>query len=95
MHAAIRKYRVTDADELVRRVEAEFVDRVKGVDGFVGYYVVDAGDGTVASITVGETEAAVEESTNVARDWVGESAAELVEGAPDVTAGEVRVSTQT
>ena len=25
MHAAIRKYRVTDADELVRRVESEFV----------------------------------------------------------------------
>jgi hypothetical protein len=94
MHAAIRKYRVTDPDELVRRVEAEFVDRVKGVDGFVGYYVVDGGDGNLASITVGETEAAVEESTSLARDWVGERAAELVEGAPEVTAGEVRVSTQ-
>jgi len=57
--------------------------------------VVDAGDGNLASITVGENEAAVEESTNLARDWVGESAAELIEGAPEVTAGEVRVSTQT
>jgi hypothetical protein len=37
MHAAIRKYRVSDADALVSKVEAEFIERVKAVDGFVGY----------------------------------------------------------
>jgi hypothetical protein len=47
----------------------------------------------VASITVGETEEAVEESTRRASEWVQESIAELVEGAPEVMAGEVRVST--
>lgn len=91
MHSAVRKYRVTDIDELVRRVEAEFVKQIKGVDGFVGYYVIDGGDGTAASVTVGETEEAVERSTALARDWVQQNAADLVEGAPDVTAGEVRV----
>jgi hypothetical protein len=91
MHSAVRKYRVTDIDELVRRVEAEFVDQIKGVDGFVGYYVIDGGDGSAASVTVGETAEAVERSTALARDWVQQNAAELVEGAPEVTAGEVRV----
>jgi hypothetical protein len=91
MHSAVRKYRVTDIDELVRRVEAEFVEQVKEVDGFVGYYVIDGGDGTAVSVTVGETAEAVEESTNRAREWVQQSAAELVEGAPEVTTGEVRV----
>ena len=91
MQAAVRKYRVNDIDELVRRVEDEFVGQVKGVDGFVGYYVIDGGDGSAVSVTVGETEEAVEQSTALAREWVQENAAELVEGAPEVTAGEVRV----
>ena len=91
MHTAIRKYRVSDVDTLVSKVEDEFVARVKEVDGFVGYYVIDAGDGTVASITVAETEQAVEESTSRAAEWVSESVADLMEGSPDVTVGLVRV----
>jgi uncharacterized protein YpmB len=91
MHAAVRKYKTSDIDALVEKVEAEFVDQVKSVDGFVGYYVIDGGDGTAASVTVGETEQAVNDSTEKAAEWVKESAADLIEGAPDVTAGEVRV----
>jgi hypothetical protein len=91
MHAAVRRYRVTDVDALVGKVEAEFVERVKQIDGFVGYYVIDGGDGNVASVTVGETPEAVASSTSAAAEWVRESAADLIEGAPDVTAGEVRV----
>jgi hypothetical protein len=91
MHAAIRQYRVTDIDALVSKVEDEFVEQIKGIDGFVGYYVIDGGDGNAASVTVGETEQAVEESTSRAADWVRESAADLIEGSPAVTAGEVRV----
>jgi hypothetical protein len=91
MHSAVRKYRVTDIDELVRRVESDFVEQVKAIEGFVGYYVIDGGDGSVVSVTVGETAEAVERSTAAARDWVQHNAAELVEGAPEVTAGEVRV----
>jgi hypothetical protein len=64
MHAAVRMYRVTDIDALVRKVEDEFVERVKEIDGFVGYYVIDGGDGTAASVTVGETEDAVLQVTN-------------------------------
>jgi hypothetical protein len=91
MHAAIRQYRVTDIDALVSKVEAEFVQRLEGIDGFVGYYVIDGGEGNAASVTVGETEQAVAESTSRAAEWVQESAADLVEGAPTVTTGEVRV----
>ena len=91
MHSAVRKYRVSDIDELVRRVEAEFVEQIKEIDGFVGYYVIDGGDGTAASVTVGETAEAVERSTAAAREWVQKNAADLIEGAPEVTAGEVRV----
>jgi hypothetical protein len=91
MHAAVRIYRVTDIDALVSRVEAEFVPRVKELDGFVGYYVIDGGDGTAVSVTVGETSEAVNASTGAATEWVRESAAELIDGPPIVTSGEVRV----
>jgi hypothetical protein len=75
----------------VSQVEEEFVDQIKGIDGFVGYYVIDGGDGTAASVTVGENATAVAESVRLAATWVRESASDLVEGDPEVTVGEVRV----
>ncbi len=73
MHAAIRSYRVMDAEAFVQKVEDEFVERVKRVSGFVGYYVVDGEDGTATTITVGETERAVQASTERADrgSWKG------------------------
>jgi hypothetical protein len=91
MHAAVRRYRVIDLESLVRKVQDEFVERVKSVDGFVDYYLIDGADGTVTSVTVGETEQAVDASTRQAEAWIVERASHLVEGAPDLTAGEVRV----
>ena len=91
MHASVRRYRVHDVDALVSKVEDEFVEQIKEIDGFVGYYVIDGDDGTAASVTVGETAQAVAESTRLAGDWVRESASELVEGSPEVTVGKVRV----
>ena len=94
MHASVRRYRVKDVDTLVSKVEDEFVDQVKEIDGFVGYYVIDGDDGTVASITVGDTAQAVAESVRLAAAWVRESIADVVEGEPEVTVGEVRVSVE-
>ncbi len=91
MYASIRRYRVTDAETLVTKFQEQFVERARTIDGFVGYFVVDGGDGTITTITLGETEEAVEVSDEQARHWVIEMAAHLVEGAPDVTGGEVRV----
>jgi hypothetical protein len=91
MDAAVRRYKVNDIDALVSKIEDEFIDQIKGIDGFVGYYVIDGDDGTAASVTVGETAQAVAESTKLAGDWVRESAADLVDGKPEVTVGKVRV----
>jgi hypothetical protein len=91
VHASVRRYRVRDVESLVAKVEADFVEQVKRIDGFVGYYVIDGGDGTLASVTVGETAEAVAESTKRAGDWVRENVADLVDGRPEVTVGEVLV----
>lgn len=94
MHTAVRRYRVTDVDEVVRRVEGEggFVEIVKGIDGFGGYWIVDGGDNVIATITVTENEAGAEESTRLAGEWVQANAADLVEERLDSTSGELRVS---
>jgi hypothetical protein len=91
MHASVSTYRVMDVDALVQVVQEELVERVRTIEGFVGYYMIDGGDGTVMSITLGEIEEAVEAATVRTQHWVVERAAHLVEGAPDVTTGEVRV----
>ena len=91
MHASVRRYRVRDIDTLVSKVEEEFVDQVKDIDGFVGYYVIDGGDGTAASVTVGENATAVADTVRLAANWVRESVGDLIDGEPDVTVGEVRV----
>jgi hypothetical protein len=91
MHASVRRYRVRDIDALVSKLEEEFLEQVKGIDGFVGYYVIDGADGTAASVTVGENATAVAESVRLAASWVRESVSDLMEGDPEVTVGEVRV----
>jgi hypothetical protein len=90
MHASVRRYRVRDIDAIVSKVESDFVEQVKAIDGFVGYYVIDGGDGTAASVTVGETADAVAEATRLSGNWVRENIADLVDE-PEVTVGEVRV----
>ena len=91
MHASVRRYRVRDIDAIVSKVESDFVEQVKQIDGFVGYYVIDGGDGTAASVTVGETADAVAEATRLSGNWVRENVADFVDGEPEVTVGEVRV----
>jgi hypothetical protein len=91
MYGVIRKYRVSDVDELARRVQNEFIPLVSGVPGFKAYYVLDAGDGTAASITICEDKAGVDASTDRAKEWVAERVASLIESGPEVTAGELVV----
>ena len=90
--ASIRQYRTTDAAEIGRRAGDEdtgFVPVARATDGVEGWYLVDAGDGTILTVTICRDQAAADESVEKAREWVGANAAELVEGAPTVTSGEI------
>jgi hypothetical protein len=91
MYAAIRTYETLDAGEVTRRANRGFVPILRGTPGFIAYYIVDGGDGKLASISVFEERAGAEESTRRAAEWVADNLAELVEHAPVVIAGEVTV----
>ena len=89
MYTVIRRYEgVSDADEVVRRATGEFAAMLKDRPGFQGYWVVDAGGGVLASISVFETQGQAEDSTTAAAAWVRDNLAELVPNPPQITAGE-------
>ena len=92
MHASIRKYRSSDAPEVGRRANDDnsgFPPVAREIKGFQAWYLIDSGDGTLTTVTICDDEAGVNESVDKAREWVGDNAADLVEGSPDVINGKV------
>ena len=92
MYVSIRQYRTSDAAEVGRRAKEGFVPIVREVPGFSAWYLVDGGDGSLTTITLAEDQAGVEESVSKAAEWVRSSIPDLVEGAANVTGGEVVAS---
>ena len=94
MYVALRRYQIKAgaSAEIARRVQQGFVPLVSQIPGFVAYYGVDAGNDVIVTISIFEDQAGEEESTRRAADWVKQNTAELVQGPPEVTAGEVRWS---
>ena len=89
MYAVIRSYTTTDAEEIRRRVEEEFIPIVGDIPGLISYYIVDGGDGRLSSITICEDRSGIEESTQRAADWVHDRLSSLITSGPEVMMGEV------
>jgi hypothetical protein len=91
MYASVRKYRGRDIEQIARRIEDDFLARVRDVPGFSSYYVVDGGGGTLVTITLADDEAGAQASADAAASWIRENddVAALIDGAPDVTNGEI------
>jgi hypothetical protein len=90
MYTSIRRYTITEAEtveEITRRVKEGFVPIISQTPGFVAYYLIEAGDGIVATISMFDDEAGAEESNRRAADWVKQNMAHAVSGTPQVTAG--------
>jgi excisionase family DNA binding protein len=80
VYAAIRRYRV-DSDqcsEALTQVLESFVPLIKDSPGIMAYYVLDAEDGVIASITIGEDKEKVEASSMVATNWVKQNLASSI-----------------
>jgi hypothetical protein len=93
MHATIRRYEAVDqtrTSELVKKAEDNLAPRLSELPGFNGYYLIDAGNGVLSSVSVFDTSAHAEESTRVASSWLREDNLETaVPNAPKITSGEV------
>jgi glycerate kinase len=92
MYASVRRYAIEgSAEELARQVREGFAPMLKQGRGFVAYYVVDGGDGTVASMSIFQDRAGAEESNRQAADWVTSHLTQFLPHPPVITAGEVTV----
>ena len=93
MYAAVRRYEgITDDAEAGRLVRESFMPLLKEVSGFIAYYWIEAGEGTMASLSVFEDKAGADESVIVAHQWVEDNAAALFPNPPRVTEGLVVAS---
>ena len=58
MYAMVRRYRMSagSIDDLMNKVDTQFVDRLQEQLGILHYQAIDTGDGTIMTVTVFEDE---------------------------------------
>ena len=91
MHAIIRTFSGSGAKKMVdlldeRKKEVEGL--IRSVKGFVSYSLIRTADGGV-SVTVCEDKAGTDQSSQIARDWIGKNASDLGVSPPTVVEGSV------
>ena len=72
MYAAIRRYRVKpdESAETIKQILEGFVPLIKDFHGLRAYYVLDASEGLVATLSICENEEKVEASNRIATEWL-------------------------
>lgn len=90
MYASLRHYRIEpkNMEELLRRVPTA-VEVISRLAGFKAYYVIKAGEDTLATVSVFTDKGAAALSNQAAAKWVKENAADLFSGRVDAVTGEV------
>ena len=74
MHATIRRYEGVDTnrtDELTAKVGESLVPELRKLEGFQGYYLIEAGNGVISSFGLFDTPSQVDEATKVACELWG------------------------
>jgi hypothetical protein len=96
MHATIRRYDGVNqarTDELVHRVSQSLVPKLSELEGFKGYYLIEAGDGVMSSLGLFESAEQADESTRITASWVRDEKLDtILPNPPKVTSGKVVTS---
>lgn len=91
MYGTIRRYKVTDPKAFSQKVNAEFINLVRKIPGFVSYHAIDEGNGNWASVGLFTTAEGIKRSDQLAAEWVAKACPDLVVGPPEITEGPVSV----
>jgi hypothetical protein len=92
-YGVLRRYQVDprNIDKIVASAKSGFLPLVTHLPGFASYSILDAGKGTLVTISGFTTSSGSGESTKAAATFVKEHLATLVPNAPEVTSGEVKI----
>ena len=95
MFAAIRYYQADppSIDEVVRRVQEDFVPLIRDMRGFVSYFILvpSEREEDIVSVSVFEDQQSAEESNRKAAEWVVQNLSELLLPTPEFASGQVVV----
>jgi hypothetical protein len=95
MHATIRRYDGVDLNrsaELTRKANETLVPKLNKLPGFVGYFLVEAGNGVFSSLSLFETPEQGMESTKIVATWIRDEKLEtMIPNEPKITSGKVVV----
>jgi len=95
MHATIRRYDGVDQNrstELTRKADETLVPKLNKLPGFLGYYLIEAGNGVFTSLSLFETPEQGLESTKIVATWIRDENLETwIPNKPMITSGEVVV----
>jgi hypothetical protein len=93
MHAIVRRYEDVDVsrtDELSTKVNERLMPQLSKLPGFGGYYLIEAGNGVMTSLSLFDTSEQAEKSTDMVAGWVREEELEkALPNSPKITIGEV------
>jgi hypothetical protein len=69
----VREYRVSPAqvDEVARRVDSDWLDRVSALPGFISYHVVKTRSDELVSLAAFIDEDAANKAAEASAEWVG------------------------
>jgi hypothetical protein len=72
MYLVIRRYALqpSKTDEVVRKVDEQYLEKVRLLPGFEEYFVIDSGDGKLTSVTVSADEDSARETNKLSKEWV-------------------------
>ena len=92
-YGVVRRYHVDskNIDKIVGSAKSGFLPLVTHLPGFASYAILDAGKGTLVTISGFTTSSGSAESTKAAATYIKEHLAALVPNAPEVTSGEVKL----
>ena len=72
MYMVIRRYSVqpSKVDEVVRKVDEQYLEKLHDIPGFEGYYVLDSGEGKLSSVTISADKDSAHATTRLSKEWV-------------------------
>jgi heme-degrading monooxygenase HmoA len=79
MYMTMRQYRVEPGqlDEVARRVDDDWLGKVRAMHGFISYHVFKGGDDHLVSITTFLDEKEAMTATEASAEWVGEHLSDM------------------
>ncbi|HSS81658.1 MAG TPA: hypothetical protein VLK24_10720 [Gaiellaceae bacterium] len=93
MHATIRRYEGVDTtrmNEVVGKINETLIPQIRELSGFSGYYLIEADNGILSSVSLFESPEQTDESTKLVSKWISdENFTSVIPNAPKITTGKV------